>query len=51
MNLLWVRFCVGGLLTAGSSAVSARGQSNAVYAIEFNISNKLKYRANQPLFI
>ena len=42
MKLLWIRFCVGGLLTAGSSAVSARGQSNAVYAIEFDISNKLK---------
>ena len=51
MNLLWVRFCVGGLLAAGSSAMSARGQSNAVYAIEFNNTNKLKYQANQPPFI
>jgi hypothetical protein len=31
-----------GPVDGGSSAVSAQGQSNAVYAIEFNISNKLK---------
>ena len=39
MKKPWMLILVGALLTAGSLAMSARAQSNLVYAVEFNQSN------------
>ncbi len=39
MNNSWTCFLAGSLLVAGSTAMSARAQSNVVYAVEFNTSN------------
>ena len=43
MKMSSVRFYDGGLLMSGRMAVSAQAQSNAVFAIEFSISDKLSY--------
>ena len=39
MKKSWMLILIGTLLAAGSSATSARAQSNIVYAVEFNQSN------------
>jgi hypothetical protein len=39
MKKSWMWFLVGTVLAAGSPAMSARAQSNVVYAVEFNTSN------------
>jgi hypothetical protein len=41
MKKSWMLFLVGTLLAVGSSAMSARAQSNFVYAVEFNTSDNL----------